>query len=307
MATHLIFSEDDRNDSRSIPEIVISRLGGVLRGKEYSNRTEYVIADWVHHVSGSKHKDITKAWKKLKEQMEERHQIDGVLLINQSSIKLRDGSSHVVDTTNEQGLFYIFQCMYFGGQTNDVVKSVRKYLADAGAFVDHARQNPEAAIDFAISSYEKLGKTHDWIQTRLQGMISRKTFTDALKYAIQDIQGWAYGKTTNTVYFGLWGRTTDVLKGHLNLTKNDNLRDNLSRIALNYLAIAEELSASKLKRYNETLTFDQADQHIREIAEFIGQQVKQVEEFEGKDMVTGYPKLTANDDLQQMLDSGLYE
>lgn len=296
-ANNLLYRPEDETDPRPFVEIIVARLGGQLRAYEKHYGRFYCIADWVHHVTGSNASNRYEAWEILKSQMDRQRALeDSRVYLYDGEFQSSKGSLIKLDATDEEGLYYIFQFIY-QDEPNDTIKAVRKYLAMAGVAFDLMRREPDTAIDFAINRYEALGKTPQWIQQRINGQVARQKFMDALTYALVEISKnkWEYGKATNTVYFELWGRATEVLQDQLDIKRKiGNLRDNLPAIALSYLSIAEGLCADRLGN-EEQILYSQADSIIRQVSSIIGKQIHQIQEFTGKDMITGWELISGEE------------
>jgi len=292
----LVFLDKDRLDPRPFVEIIVARLGGNIRAEDRIYGRVYAIEDWVYVVSGSLGKERSKPWQNLKQFMLGQHAIEGYVDIYEDTFAGRSNTVTKLDACNELGLYYIFQFIY-QEYANDVVKQVRLYLAAAGVFVDTLRLNPDkateymdvdAAADHIMARYRKQGKSEHWIQTRLNGKISREAFVQALELAIYEYKELYAGIATNDIYHGLWNRVADVLKDQLNVKRS--LRDHLSSMALSYLSITEDYCAIRLKDRQELL-WPEARAIVKEVSQLIGAQVRQTEQALGRDMITGYEKL----------------
>lgn len=295
-SNNLLYNPQDGIDGTPFVQIIMARLAKPLRAyQKFDGTMYYCVADWVNGVSGSKSKDRYKAWNNLKAEMaQQRALTDSRLYLSKGEFQSSNGNIVELDAADEEGLYYIFQFIY-AENPNDTVKSVRAYLAAAGKMADLMRREPDKAIDFAIDEYQKWGKPESWVRNRFNGKISRKNFTDALTEALSFVIGWEYGAATNTVYYGLWGRTTEVLEKQLLVSyRPGNLRDNLSSVALLYLSLAEEISAQQLGDQSD-IPFKIADEIIRKVATMIGQQIKDVQSMTGKDMITGNELLSDED------------
>jgi hypothetical protein len=298
---NLLFDPRDKDDSRPLVEIIVARLGGKLRAESKAGYTLYAIEDWVYTVSGSHTKDRGEPWRELKERMEDDHAIEGSIIIDRGNFPGPKSTAVKLDACDDYGLYYIFQFID-QGVTNDVIKAVRRYLAAAGVAIDTMRLSPESAIDFGISQYQKQGKSDLWIRNRLQGKIAREQFMYALRIAISEFDDKYYGMATNRLYFGLFGRTTEVLRDQLNLKKKDSLRDNLSDITLLVIAMAETLCARDLPNDGK-IDYEAAAAIVYEVAQFISQQVKLLEARDGgRDLITGDERLPDDHPYHKMIE-----
>ena len=104
--------------------------------------------------------------------------------------------------------------------------------------------------------------------------------------------GATYGRATNAVYQGLWGRPASALKQALGLSKAANLRDHQPSIANHYQALCE-LTVTHLLGNAETVTPEQALTLIQSVARVLGLQASELGTLMGIDPATGKPVLEA--------------
>ncbi|MAS34861.1 MAG: hypothetical protein CL610_12695 [Anaerolineaceae bacterium] len=298
-SSNLIFLPEDHNANQSYIEIIMSRLGGFIQTKDTYYGRLYRVHDWVYVLSESKAKDRRKPWNELKAMLMHHHLInDGEIISvgDVDSIRNKDVTS---DFVIEEMLYFIVQYMTF----NDSVTAVRNYLAKAGVFVDTIRKNPETGLDAARAAYRMQGKDDAWIDTRLEGIINRKKFTNALRVAVRfTLEKREYGTATNDLYIGLWKRTRAILLDQMDLPKNANLRDNQSRLALLLEGVAEEVCAVHLGNEKE-LSWMMARAVIQEAAAKIGKYADELERDLGIDIATNIP-LNPGHELPKLDGSG---
>ena len=77
-----------------------------------------------------------------------------------------------------------------------------------------------------------MGKTDSWIEARVQGIVTRKQFVDALAFAVLNAPPSIYIEATESLYKGLWQRTTAQLRGELKIDRKANPRDHFGEYAL---------------------------------------------------------------------------
>lgn len=85
-----------------------------------------------------------------------------------------DGKHYQLDFTTDHDLYIIAADMRTT-KTRPTLAAIKKFLADAGAFLDIGRRDPAALLDAATASYQKQGKSQNWIDNRVQGMASRSS------------------------------------------------------------------------------------------------------------------------------------
>lgn len=283
-AANLVFLPEDHDAQQSYVQIIMSRLGGFIQVIEKYNRTLYRVHDWVYVLSESHDADRRQSWYELKHLLI-RHRVIFPAELETEEQKDKDGTVHDSDFCTEEMLYFITQYMEF----NDSVTAVRNYLAKAGVFVDSIRRNPEVGFEAAREAYRMQGKDDAWIDTRIEGIINRRKFTQVLKAAVLiALDNRDFGTATNDLYIGLWKRTKDILLEQMGLSPNANLRDNQSRLALLLEGVAEEICAAHLGDQKE-LNWLMARGIIQEAASKIGKYAEEISRDLGKDIATNIP------------------
>ncbi len=286
----------NEKDKRPLPLIVAEWWGFPLQYYIIEHVPYYAIQDWIAGLVSTDPLQASRIWTDL----QRREKVQSADSIRTLPYLASDGKKYERDFATDKGLYLIAQRLRSTGN-RPLLKAIKQYLADAGAFVDLVRREPEVlidtgaidpdqAIDAVIETYQRQGKDDKWISARLTGKVKRHQFTAALTAAIADIQSWHYGAATNEIYVGLWDRTAAILKQELNLPVRASLRDHQPTLALAYQAIAEEVSARRLGERNE-MEWDEARDIVREVADLIGLQADKTSKYLGIDLATGKPLL----------------
>ncbi|MEO8392503.1 MAG: hypothetical protein ABI700_05875 [Chloroflexota bacterium] len=205
-----------------------------------------------------------------------------------------DGKSYKTDVADAQTCLRIVQAI-----PSPKAEPIRQWLAQVGVERLEERANPELGVrraqDRAAEIYQKRGKDDQWIAGRLIGISDRKAFTDALAQHVAHITGATYGKATNAVYKGLWGRSAGVLKQELGISKSASLRDHQPSIANHYQALCE-ITVTHLLGSAETVTPEQALTIIQSVARVLGVQASELGALMEIDPATGKPLLEESKD-----------
>ena len=110
--------------------------------------------------------------------------------------------------------------------------------------------NPELAVsrgvDRGIAGWRRQGKTDEWIKQRLSTLGDRHDFTDSLK-AHGCSEGFEFATCTNNIYQPLLGGTAKEIKTSKGLSKSAKLRDNLSRVELLAVGLAEAIASERME------------------------------------------------------------
>lgn len=212
-------------------------------------------------------------------------------LTNCKRLKLvaADGKRYLTDVMNTEQILRLIQSI-----PSPKLEPLKIWLAQVGKERLDETSDPELGLfrsfDRAIEKYRLQGKSESWIEVRVQGIVTRKQFVEALTNAVLNAPPTIYIEATENLYVGLWQRTTAQLRGELKIDRKENPRDHFGKYALIYTKLAEELATEKLDKV-ETVSMLMAMDIVWEIAKMIGRQAKEVSESLGYDLVTEKPLL----------------
>ncbi len=212
--------------------------------------------------------------------------------IKQLKLVAADGKRYLTDVVNTEQALRLIQSI-----PSPKAEPMKMWLAQVGAERIQETEDPEIGIfrslDRAVDKYRELGKPESWIEARVEGIVTRKQFVEALKAAVLNAPPYLYAQATDKLYKGLWDRTTAQLRGELGIDKNVSPRDHFGEYALIYTRLAEKICTDKLDGI-ELITVDVAMATVMSVAKMIGRQAKEVSESLGMDLVTEKPLLTKN-------------
>jgi hypothetical protein len=294
MTNYPLFPVSDP-DNQPLPVIVAQRWEFPLATIPTDAGLMYAIQDWIRGLTGDQ--DTRYILSKFKKTDVGERMWNS---IQRLPYKASDGRTYQRDYTNDEGLYLIAQYLRVKSE-RPVLDAIRRFLAEAGAFVDEVRrepdglfaagQNPDRLIDAFIEYHRRRGKDDRWIQMRIESKIRRNQFTAALAEFVRDVlTPRHYATATDDVYNGLWGRKASELRQQLQLRSRDNLRDHQPTLALYYQGIVEEVCAHKLGERDE-VWWEEARDIIRTVGAIIGRQAKETGELMGHDLATGQPLL----------------
>jgi hypothetical protein len=115
------------------------------------------------------------------------------------------------------------------------------------AFLERIEEekNPDLIGERYVRTWKKKGKDDAWIGDRFQGITTRNILTATLKR--HGVQNDGYKNATNAIYGALYGGTSDVVREKKGLTRKDKIRDNLPRVELRAIELAEMLTAESIE------------------------------------------------------------
>lgn len=308
MTTDLeLFLNGQLDDSRPLPELIIDHLGGTIM---YIDQTDgnrlYRVSDWVYEISGSRNKQRFAPWKDVKRTI--LKQGDFKVSENLTVLAIEtSGGLQETDFADAEGLYAITQRM---SDRSATVRQIKSYLVQAGVFVDDLRtepeqrdelmerliaENPERAMEAIVARYRAQGKSDLWIERRIVGMQKRNKFTSALRETSASSPN--YAQATNAGYQGAFNMMKDEIVAYLGLTKQQarQLRDHISEIALQGIALYETASAEKMKIMKRTLTPLEQAEIVRTCARIVAPSMKALADYVGVDVLSGQPLLTTGE------------
>lgn len=212
-------------------------------------------------------------------------------LTNCKRLKLvaEDGKRRLTDVVTTEEALRVIQSI-----PSPKAEPLKLWLAQVGAQRLEETEDPELglfrSLDRTVDEYRRIGKPDSWIALRVEGIVTRKRFVEALKSAVIDELPGMYAQTTDHLYKGLWERTTAQLRADLEITPKQNPRDHFGKYALMYTRMAEELSTDRLNNA-ETVTLRMAMDIVWDAAKLFHKQAKELAEVIGKDLVTEKPLL----------------
>ncbi len=286
------------NDPRPLPLIVAEKWNFPLQHYQrfdVENGYLYALQDWAIGLVGEKGKHAMRDFKLT--------EVGSRLVASNYKLpyKATNGRTYQMDFCTDKTL-YLFAQYVRVTDDREVLAAIRRYLAEAGVVVDELRREPESApevgmkgsaeslIHAGMNKWRRDGKSEEWIQARISGIITRKQFTEALRLAVLNSPKSLYGQATDKLYTGLWKRTTDQLRGDLDLNTGQNVREHFGRLALTYTDAAEQIATIMLGN-KETITMAEAMQVVYIAAKHIHKQAQATAKLLGMDLVTEKPLL----------------
>jgi hypothetical protein len=221
-----------------------------------------------------------------------------ITICNRLKLVAEDGKRRLTDVVNTEQALRVLQSI-----PSPKLEPLKLWLAQVGTERFQETADPELglfrSLDRAADQYRLAGKTDSWITARVEGIVTRKAFVDALHDAVLDAPDSLYAQTTDKLYKGLWERTTTQLRKALGINPRANPRDHFGKYALIYTRLAEEVSTERLKNV-ETVPMSVAMEIIWKVATLFHSQAQALSEALGYDLVTEKPLLPTGRQPRQL-------
>lgn len=255
-----------------------------IRKAWHNGEWYFSVIDIIAELLSHDHKRAKAYWATLKKRLAKDEGNESVTRCHQLKMMSLDGKMYTTDVINVEQTLRLIQSI-----PSPKVEPLKLWLAQVGAEQLETGGDPEeelkAALDRVGGKYRRAGKSDTWIEARIQGIITRKLFVEALKAAVIAAPPTLYAQATDKLYLGLWERTTAQLRHELDLNDRQNPRDSFGEYALIYTRLAEMVATNKLDNL-EIVTLTMAMDIVWEVAQLIHKQAEATAHALGMDLVT---------------------
>lgn len=219
-------------------------------------------------------------WSDLKRKLVEE---EGFSELYDNIVKLplpgADGKNRDTDTANIETLFRLVQSV-----PSKKAERFKRWLARVGYERIQEWQNPEIAIKRAIVTYKAKGYSDEWINQRVQTIVSRKELTR--EWAKRGVtEGLEYALLTDAISVGTFGLKTQAHKDLKGLKKHHTLRDHMTPLELALTMLGESTTA-EIARNTDAQGYKENEQAAKAGGEVAGRARKDVERKIGKPVVS---------------------
>lgn len=237
----------------------------------------YSIVDVVTALTGSDRG--RKYWSDLKSKMIEKEGFSELSdEIGQLPMPGADGKMYRTDVATAETVLRIIQSI-----SSPRAEPFKRWLARVGYERIQEAQDPEILIKRAIMHYTVQGRSDDWIEKRIRGIVARKELTAEWKKRGVS-EGKEYAALTNTISehtFGVGVERHKRVKG----LSSQNLRDHMTDMEL-ILTMLGETSTKAIAEQKDAQGFYQNFDAARDGGDIAGSARKQIENKTGKPVVS---------------------
>lgn len=221
--------------------------------------------------------DPRKYWNKLAQRLRGEGS-EVVTKCHRLKMQAPDGKFYLTDTADIETIFRLIQSV-----PSPRAEPLKLWLAKVGYERMQETIDPELAITRGRKTWQKLGRSKEWIERRMLGIETRNKLTDYWSgHGIEKPDDFA--KLTNIIHqewSGLSVKDHKALKG---LKHHNNLRDHMSEAEIIFTALAE-LSSRQISEKGRAEGYYQNKNYARKGGHISGNARKALEKETGKKVV----------------------
>src|SRR3989344_1182398 len=222
------------------------------------------------------HKRAQSYWTTLKSRLKQEGS-EVVTKCDQLKMRASDGKYYLTDAADTETMFRIIQSI-----PSPKAEPFKLWLAQVGYERGEA-EDPEKAIQRALSMYLKKGYSKNWVDLRLKSIEIRKDLTNEWQER-GILSNKEFAILTDDITFAWAGMKTKDYKKYKDL-KKDNLRDNMTNLEL-VLNMLAETSTTEISEAIKPETFIENRKVAHEGGSIAGNARKQIESKTGRGVIT---------------------
>jgi DNA-damage-inducible protein D len=217
-------------------------------------------------------------WYRMKKRVAENEGIELSTICRQFKLKAANNRFYNTDCANTEGLFRIIQSI-----PSPKAEPFKRWLAEVGSERLDEIENPELAAERLRQIYRIKGYSDDWIERRLQSIVTRNELTD--EWQNRDVQaGREVAILTAEIAKATFGMTPSEHK-KLKQLKRENLRDHMTGLELAF-TILGEAATTEITRQEDAQGFAENQTAARKGGRIAGNARHELEAETGKPIVS---------------------
>jgi hypothetical protein len=223
---------------------------------EAEEKWYFSVVDIVAILIEKSHQDARKYWNKLAQRMRDEGAEQSVTNCHQLKLEAADGKRYPTDVADTETVLRIIQSV-----PSKAAEPFKIWLAQAGRERIEKIEDPELAIERALTTYERKGYPKEWVGLRLKSIDIRKDLrTEWKKRGIRQEKDYAI--LTDDISRAWADMSAREYKNFKNL-KKENLRNNMSNVEL-VLNMLAEVSTTEISKTKKPTIFPENRQVARE-------------------------------------------
>ena len=235
-------------------------------------------------------------WYRMKRRVEEREGIELSTICRQFKMKAANNRLYETECANTEGMLRIIQSI-----PSPKAEPFKRWLAQVGHERLQEVENPELTIEHLKELYRAKGYTEDWIERRLQSIVTRNELTD--EWRQRDVQeGREFAILTAEIARETFGISPAEHK-QVKKLKRENLRDHMTGLELAF-TILGEAATTEITRQDDAHGFAENQISAHKGGRIAGNARQELEKETGKPVVSSVNYLEQPEAKQKQLSAG---
>ena len=235
-------------------------------------------------------------WYDLKRREQAKSGVELSAICRQFKLKAPNNRFYDTDCANTEGMLRIIQSI-----PSPKAEPFKRWLAEVGSERLEELDNPELAAERLRQIYQVKGYSDDWIERRLQSIVTRNELTDEWQNRGVEV-GREVAILTAEIAKATFGMTPAEHK-KLKKLKRENLRDHLTGLELAF-TILGEAATTEITRQENARGFDENQVAARKGGRIAGNARRELEAETGKPVISTTNYLERPQAEQDRLPSG---
>ena len=254
----------------------------------------YAVVDVIEALTNSlKPRDY---WYRMKKRVAENEGLELSTICRQFKLKAPNSRFYDTDCATVEGMLRIIQSI-----PSPKAEPFKQWLAEVGSERLEEFDNPELAAERLRQIYQVKGYSDDWIDRRLQSIVTRNELTD--EWQNRGVEaGREVAILTAEIAKATFGMTPAEHK-KLKKLKRENLRDHMTGLELAF-TILGEAATTEITRQENAQGFDKNQVAARKGGRIAGNARRELEAETGRPVVSPTNYLERPQAEQDRLDSG---
>ncbi|HEX6800031.1 MAG TPA: Bro-N domain-containing protein [Ktedonobacterales bacterium] len=268
----------DQDDDQRALELLGQQAEERVRRVWHEGRWWFSVIDVIALLTDSPRS--RKYWNDLKTRLEQDEGfVELSAKIGQLKMRAADGKQRQTDAGDTETLLRIIQSI-----PSPKAEPFKQWLAHVGAQRLEELENPSVAADSLRLKYRRAGYTDEWIEVRLQNIMTRDDVTaEWHERGADDTREFAI--LTDILHRGTFDVTTAEHREIKGIKGRANLRDNMTRLELALSTLAEA-TATELHQTRDTQGFLELQRDAGEAGEVAGAARQDIEARTGQRVVS---------------------
>ena len=254
----------------------------------------YAVVDVIEALTDShKPRDY---WYRMKKRVSENEGVELSTICRQFKLKAANNRFYDTDCADTEGMLRIIQSI-----PSPKAEPFKRWLAEVGTERLEEIDNPELAAERLRQIYRVKGYSDDWIERRLQSIVTRNELTD--EWQNRGVEaGREVAILTAEIARATFGLTPSEHK-KLKQLKRENLRDHMTGLELAF-TILGEAATTEITRRDDAQGFNENQTAARKGGRIAGNARRELEAETGRPVVSSTNYLERPQVEQDRLSAG---